>query len=63
MRRHNIIPILQTAAPRRSTLDEELLAAFETVCDEPAPERLFELARELEAAARSAAKKSDRKTH
>ena len=50
-----MIPIeTQTAAPKSSTLDEELLAAFEMVAGEPVPDRLFELARELEAAARMA---------
>ncbi|MBZ9986792.1 hypothetical protein LB572_06755 [Mesorhizobium sp. BH1-1-5] len=59
-----MIPIeTQTAAPKRSTLDEELLAAFEIVADEPVPDRLFELARELETAARMAAKKANGKLH
>jgi hypothetical protein len=64
VRRHSVIPIeTQTAAPKRSTLDEELLATFEAVCDEPTPERLFELARDLETAARAAVKRAGGKLH
>jgi len=44
-------------------LDQELAAAFATIVDEPTPRRLFELARELEAAALLTAKDADSKLH